>query len=398
MAMLLNHRRWERIMSRTGLAFALILIASSAGAVLAQESALNRDGTLLEEATGFPFDTYDQWFQDRSARYSFDETGFRKKYPPEDFASYKDEIHCPFDTYEEWIRTLRKRFGRSRFTEAAFRAKYPPEHFGRYRQEIDYTKIKYLSDGLSVGGYIVKPKNSHGKRLPVIIYNRGGNRDIGLVDFETLYGLFDLVSRGYVVAASQYRGCSESEGRDEFGGSDVNDVLNLVALIESLPYVDPSRIGMFGWSRGGMMTYIVLSRTDSIGAAVIGAGPTDLLNRAHRGASAENMLSALIPGYEQNRERELKSRSAIYWPERLSKKTPVLLLQGSADWRNDPADVLRMACGLYESKHPFRLVFFEGGDHGLNEYEGEVRDLVLAWFDRYVRDLESWPSLEPHGD
>lgn len=45
-----------------------------------------------------------------------------------------------------------------------------------------------------------------------------------------------------------------------------------------------------------------------------------------------------------------------------------------------------MASRLYEMKHPFRLVFFEGGDHGLSQYEEEVQAAVLNWLDRYVRD------------
>jgi hypothetical protein len=56
-----------------------------------------------------------------------------------------------------------------------------------------------------------------------------------------------------------------------------------------------------------------------------------------------------------------------------------------------------MASALYASRHPFRFVFFEGGDHELREYQEEVEALIKAWLDRYVRDGKPWPSLEPHG-
>jgi hypothetical protein len=55
-----------------------------------------------------------------------------------------------------------------------------------------------------------------------------------------------------------------------------------------------------------------------------------------------------------------------------------------------------MASALYEVKHPFRFVFFEGGDHGLSEHRAEVDRLIKDWLDRYVRDRQLWPSLEPH--
>ena len=56
-----------------------------------------------------------------------------------------------------------------------------------------------------------------------------------------------------------------------------------------------------------------------------------------------------------------------------------------------------MAKSLYQNKHPFRFVLFEGGDHGLTEYRTEMLRLTRDWLDHYVRDRQPWPSLEPHG-
>jgi dienelactone hydrolase len=72
-----------------------------------------------------------------------------------------------------------------------------------------------------------------------------------------------------VVVGSQYRGAAGSEGKDEFGGADLNDVMNLLPLLEALPNADPSRIGMAGFSRGALMTYLALTKTDRIKAAVV---------------------------------------------------------------------------------------------------------------------------------
>jgi dipeptidyl aminopeptidase/acylaminoacyl peptidase len=56
-----------------------------------------------------------------------------------------------------------------------------------------------------------------------------------------------------------------------------------------------------------------------------------------------------------------------------------------------------MAQALYRSKHPFRFVMLEGGEHGLTEHAAEVDRLILNWFAGYLRDGRKWPSLEPHG-
>jgi dipeptidyl aminopeptidase/acylaminoacyl peptidase len=59
------------------------------------------------------------------------------------------------------------------------------------------------------------------------------------------------------------------QGKDEFGGADLNDVLNRLPLIDSLPKADPSRLGMWDYSRGGLMTYLALTRTSRINAAIV---------------------------------------------------------------------------------------------------------------------------------
>jgi dipeptidyl aminopeptidase/acylaminoacyl peptidase len=264
-------------------------------------------------------------------------------------------------------------------------------------QEVVVQRVTYLSDGLRVQGYLVEPIS--GDDLPAIIFNRGGNRDFGaLGDLRAIVRLGALARHGYVVVASQYRGNAGGDGREEFGGADVNDVLNLIPLLEQHPRVDDSLIGMYGWSRGGMMTYLAMARTDRIRAAVVGAGLSDAFDTvARRPEMEDSVMAQLVPNWATQRAVALEARSAVRWPERLYKGTPILLLHGGSDWRVHPIQALEMARALYEARHPFRLVFFEGDDHGLTGNRGEVDRLVIDWFNRYVRDKAPLPNLEPHG-
>jgi dipeptidyl aminopeptidase/acylaminoacyl peptidase len=82
-------------------------------------------------------------------------------------------------------------------------------------------------------GFLLAPKLREGK-LPVLIFNRGGNRDFGAISERDLLYLAYLASTSYVVLASQYHGNDGGEGKELFGGSDVNDVLNLIPLAGSL--------------------------------------------------------------------------------------------------------------------------------------------------------------------
>ncbi|WP_228850977.1 alpha/beta hydrolase family protein [Aegicerativicinus sediminis] len=266
-----------------------------------------------------------------------------------------------------------------------------------YQERTELYNIRYLSDGLIIRGYLAKPKEKG--TYPVIVYNRGGNRDFGeLTDFRASVLLNKLASWGYVVLASNYRGSTNSEGREEFGGADVNDILNLIPLAEKLEEADTERMGIYGHSRGGMMTYLTLTKTCKFKAAVIGAGLANAYrNIEMRPEMEEYVFSQLVPKYKDKKDESLRARSAVYFSEKLCKTTPLMLLHGTADWRVSPLDALQMADSLYAKKHPFRLHLYEGTDHGLNEFRQEVNEDIKEFFEKYVKNNQPWPSLEPHG-
>jgi dipeptidyl aminopeptidase/acylaminoacyl peptidase len=264
---------------------------------------------------------------------------------------------------------------------------------------IEVRYITYLSDGLKVRGYVAMPKDSAGKKLPCLIVNRGGNRDFGAWDDDrAALMLGKMASWGYVVAASQYRGSGGSEGADEFGGRDVDDVMNLLPLLRGLSGADATRVGMHGWSRGGMMTFLALARTDQIDAAVVGGALCDAFDTIrHRADMETEVFQQIIPDYATRRDEALTARSATRWAQKLCPKTPLLVLHGSADWRADPRQSMALVQRLHELRRPVRFVLFEGGDHGISEHREEVDRLTRNWFDRYVRDAAPLPNLEPHG-
>jgi dipeptidyl aminopeptidase/acylaminoacyl peptidase len=147
-----------------------------------------------------------------------------------------------------------------------------------------------------------------------------------------------------------------------------------------------------------MMTYLALTKTDRIRAAVVGSGPADVSITTKKRPEMDSVFAELAPGFRQNRDSVLKTRSAIYWADKICMSTPLLLLTGSADWRVSPEEQLRMATRLYELRHPLRFEFFEGGQHSLIEHFEEVNHVTKNFLDAYVRDKKAFPSLEPHGN
>lgn len=267
----------------------------------------------------------------------------------------------------------------------------------KYLDSIEIYRITYLSDGLKINGLMVKPKKKG--KYPCVIYNRGGNREFG--SLKMAHGaitLGQIAKEGYVVIASQYRGNGGSEGQEEFGGKDVNDITILPEVLKEIEVADTNSIGMYGWSRGGMMTYIALTKMDKIKAAVVGGAVSNSFSTIKdRPEMERGVLSELIPNYTDNTNAELEKRSAIKWADKFPKDIPILMLHGNSDWRVKPEQSLNLALEFEKYRIPYRLIMFEGGDHGISEHKDEVNQQVLKWFDKYLKNDEPLPNMAYHG-
>ena len=109
------------------------------------------------------------------------------------------------------------------------------------------------------------------------------------------------------------------------------------------------------------------------------------------------VLSELIPNYAENKVIELEKRSAIKWADKFSKNVPILMLHGTSDWRVKPEQSLKLALEFEKYRIPYRLIMFEGGDHGISEHKKEVDEQVLNWFEKYLKNNVSKPNMEYHG-
>lgn len=273
----------------------------------------------------------------------------------------------------------------------------PPKsvvHLREMTRQADVFHFFYKSDGLRVAGYMALPKRMSGK-MPCIIYNRGGSFDFfKLTPRFALGRLAQYASWGYVVVASQYRGNDGGEGQDELGGAEINDVLRLRTVLRAIPHADVTRIGMVGGSRGGMMTYLALSKARWIKAAVTIAGLAD----AERNVKSRPGMDQIAKAAHSATPADFEVRSAVRWPQKFSRRVPILLMHGTGDWRVTPLDSMDLSRKLYEAKVPHRLIIFEGGDHSLSEFRVAVAFQTRAWLDRFVKDREPLPNLKPHGE
>jgi dipeptidyl aminopeptidase/acylaminoacyl peptidase len=311
-----------------------------------------------------------------------------------------EQLPCaprPVPTYEQYVEQRKTQMTRELEQSAAagFSRQMPPDFARRLLTKDEFVerqayggsecqRITYLSDGLKVVGFIWKPKTNAGKKLPLVIFNRGGNRDFSKLTPWVKFGFYDYVVNGFVVIGSQYRGNDGGEGTEEFGGADVRDVLNVIPLARSVGYVDMNNVFMLGVSRGGMMTLLALKNAAPVNAAAIQGGLADLVSSKDQRRDMLDVFKELIPGFGTRGEEALRDRSAVYWPTAIN--VPLLVLQGGADWRVDPrTNALALAQKLQEAGKTYELTVYAGDDHGLSLNGADADRRVIAWFKRYVK-------------
>ncbi|MGW8283673.1 MAG: alpha/beta hydrolase family protein, partial [Gemmatimonadota bacterium] len=232
-------------------------------------------------------------------------------------------------------------------------------------------RVDYRSDGHEVYGYMATP-DGRGP-FPVIVRLRGGNRSFGAYSPERAErSLGQLAEWGYLAIAPQYRGATDPEeghSPDEFGGAEVDDIFKMIDLLPELESkADTSRIGLDGWSRGGMMALLAMRRSDRFRAAVLVGSLSDLERMA---ADRPGMLEVYddLFGTPDSTEfrRRIQERSGVRWPEELPVDTPILLLHGGADWRVSPLQSLDLAAGLQQTGRFYRIVVFPGANHSISD-------------------------------
>jgi dipeptidyl aminopeptidase/acylaminoacyl peptidase len=271
---------------------------------------------------------------------------------------------------------------------AAARGQDPPPGFpdsaeyARLARGAVCERLTYWSDGLRVVAILVRPAVVEGHRFPLVVFNHGNTAERGALPERVLPWQAALVDRGYVVIAPQYRGGGGGEGRDEFGGADVADVMNVFPLAESLGYVDMRNAFMHGHSRGGTMTYLALKAGAPVRAAAVTSGVADFAARTRFTPwVADSVDRVLMPDYEHRAAEHYRTRSAVNWPERLT--VPLLIMAGTADDRVPPASALALAGLLQQLGRPYELVIFAGDNHDLLAHRPEVDARIAAWFDAH---------------
>ena len=243
------------------------------------------------------------------------------------------------------------------------------------------SRITYACDGLNITGLMVLPETVTAGAHPVLIFNRGGNREYGkLTVLNVMRHMAPFARHGMLVFASNYRGNDGGEGFEEFGGADVNDVMALLSIARNHPGFDGKNASMLGHSRGCMMTAMALRRKARIGCAISIAGISDVRQGARERPDMQTaVFERLFP--QGDRDKEYEKRSALAWAEEI--EAPLLLLHGDADEAVNVNHSIRLAEALRQAGKEVDLHIYPGGNHSLFRFWDDVLARAHVWMEAH---------------
>ena len=281
------------------------------------------------------------------------------------------EAPCEFTPYDQASPFTQRYYSREDYSSASAST------------AVDCLRIRYSSNGLSVVGFVVKPRKARQTRHPVIVYNRGGFRDIGKLESWNLVDFHGFASQGFVVLASQYRGSDGGDGKDEVGGADLNDVMALSRLAARLPYADSGNLFLYGLSRGGMMSFLALRRGFPARAVAVVGALFDVEAMARRSPQVAEAAMRDNPDYATQGVALLRDRSVTNWPEKIG--VPVLIIHGEKDQEVPFTDAEAFAAKLKQLGKRYDLVVYPGDVHQAATHRRDRDARILAWFRQFTR-------------
>jgi dipeptidyl aminopeptidase/acylaminoacyl peptidase len=249
--------------------------------------------------------------------------------------------------------------------------------------KLEIQDVVYASEDGKVSGKIYRVPGRQPAAAIVVLPGRGR-------DFEGMQWLIKpLAQKGYVVMAIGYRGIPV-----RYYLKDVDDARNAITHLESLPYVDRSRIGLYGHSRGGMAALMTVASGDQrVRSVVSSSAPTDHFKsvEAHRASAAHYPDRMRTRGGPPEEDPEYyRSISPIYNAHRMA-HVPILLIHGARDFLTYVDHAVNMYAALkVAGNRQARLEVIVGAGHfferGFGGYAfDEVVGLTTSWFDETLK-------------
>ncbi len=245
-------------------------------------------------------------------------------------------------------------------------------------------------DGNEVHGLLVKPPDYEpGRKYPTLLRIHGGpnGQDSHAFSFERQI----FAANGYVVVNVNYRG---SSGRGEkyqtviaadWGNKEVLDLLAAMDYVVSIGLADPNRLGVGGWSYGGILTDAVIAKDHRFKAATSGAGTAFPIALYGVDQYIIQYDEEIGPPWKVGLEPWIRISYPFLHADQIS--TPTLFLGGERDFNVPLVGGEQMYEALRSLGVPTQLVIYPGQNHGIARpsYQKDRIERYLAWYAKYLK-------------
>jgi dipeptidyl aminopeptidase/acylaminoacyl peptidase len=259
-------------------------------------------------------------------------------------------------------------------------------------------------DGAEVHGYITKPpsfdmrprttsdnrsvSSDAGKKYPALLRIHGGPNGQDGHAFRFDHQI--LAADGYVVISVNYRGSAgrgEKYGQSIFadwGNKEVADLLAGVDHVVAMGVADPDRLGIGGWSYGGILTDYTIASDGRFKAAISGAGSANQISMYGVDEYVFQYDNEIGPPWK-NPEGWMKVSYPFFHADRIH--TPTLFLGGDKDFNVPLIGGEQMYQALQTMGVPTELVIYPGEFHEFTRpsFLRDRFERYLAWYDRYLK-------------
>jgi dipeptidyl-peptidase-4 len=263
-------------------------------------------------------------------------------------------------------------------------AKYVPDHL-----PTEYGTIQ-AHDGQALHYSMIKPAGfDASKRYPVFVFTYGGPHSQRVTrQWGNLFNQY-MAQQGFIVFVLDNRGSSRRERAftdviyGNLGAHEVEDQLTGIDWLAKQSFVDPQRVGVFGWSYGGFMTLRLLEAgSDKIAMGVAVAPVTDW-------SLYDTHYTEQFVGATPQSDPAAYERSGVF-AHLGGLKSPLLLVHGMADDNVLFTNTTRLIDALVNRNVRFELMTYPGAKHGISSRAGQrhVYGLIEAFFKKNLGGIE----------
>lgn len=247
-------------------------------------------------------------------------------------------------------------------------------------------------DGNEVHSLLTMPVGyASGTKVPLLLRIHGGPTAQDTHSFTAERQL--LAARGYAVLNVNYRGStgrghaySEAINAD-WGNKEVIDLLAAVDGVVASGVIDADKMGLGGWSYGGILTDYTIASTTRFKAASSGAGMANLLGLYGLDEYILQYENELGPPWK-NPDAYVKLSYPFFHADRI--KTPTLFMGGDKDFNVPLAGSEQMFQALKSVGTPAKLIVYPGAFHGFTR-PSYIKDRYQRWFDWYDTYVKGTP-------